>query len=179
MKKKITQMNRRNGEQLLLFKIPTSNGSVQMCLSEVLKDKFVVFVDPKKYLKMWENSPYVAHQKYAIESKKEWLSNGKYSNIDKEMNNTFERPVHLIEIDAALKTKKYFKIPFSKYYYRFNSVGFQFKDGITRSMWLLINKAQFIPVVCFDKKSARLMSTFGKHGNDKVYTFDQLATLAA
>ncbi len=173
------KLNLRNAfsihqERTIVFEIPTKVGSVHMCFGESLEAKFIVLLNPKKYLEMWKSSLCFTHREIAWHSKEEWISSFKYQDIDEQMKNSKSKPVYLIEIGAAENVIKTFTIPILKIPLRKQLVSFVFKDGITRSTWLLVNNASFIPVVAYDERSAKIMCDYGGFMDSQVYQYRYL-----
>ena len=125
------------------------------------EERFVTVVDAKKFLHLWSLEPYNFNAELGKGTRKTWVADRKYPEAAKGFSHGISNPVPLANVvcnehqDQSITYKKrLFRRPeiVKIEEVRFSYVNFI--NGITRTIWLLANGAQYFPVECHSKNGA-------------------------
>ena len=132
----------------LVFAIPTNQKTVYMSLD--IEEKFTTFVlllDTQKFIRAWRVSQDDGYFKgYNTGDPELWRKDRKFHYAEQGFSLGLVNPVPLADISATG---------------RFPNCNISFVDGVTRTIWLLANQAEYFPV------SVRNL--------DEAYAFQQIA----
>jgi hypothetical protein len=145
-------------------------------------ERCVVVVDAKKFLRLWRNNPYKKHSDISKGNIETWQNDSKYHYAVEGFSHGINNPVPVAEIvyqehtnSTPVYRRKYLIL---KELVKVEEVIFDyvvFRNGITRTIWLLVNGAEYFPVECPIKSAGRLAEIASYAGNE-YRTVEQLTT---
>lgn len=119
-----------------------------------LNDKrFVVIVDSVKFLELWRNEPYPQDRKLNFGDETIWKNDRKFKDAENGFSFGIGYPVPLANIVCYNNEKN-------------NQPYIAINDGITRTIWLLANKAKSFPIECHSIEEAKLVASFASINNE-------------
>ncbi|WP_063662584.1 plasmid fertility inhibition factor family protein [Aliivibrio fischeri] len=120
----------------------------------------IVKVCPDKFRLYWKKEPYPLEPTLIFGGEKEWREDYKFGRAERGFSFGKNNPVPLPRIIASSKS---ISIPIKERKFFFSKVvGYReevlldyvgIENGITRIIWLLANGADYIPILCNEKKS--------------------------
>lgn len=165
-----------------VFRIPTKNGDAFMRVSRSNyrnEIRAVVVVDAQKFLALWRR-PGSSHDDIAHLSPDTWPSDYKFKDAVEGFSHGEVNPVplalvHCYEEDEPFKvfklglfnTWKHVRTDIRK------RITVSFTNGITRTIWLLVEGAESFPVEC-DLKSADLLQALAGIPGERYQTVESL-----
>jgi hypothetical protein len=171
------------GNQFIVFTVPLPNRTPVFMSKKVTKynESGVVIVDSEQFLELWRNEPCSIHSVEANGTPQTWPNDRKYGHAEKGFSYGYDNPVPLAYIshDTATRTMVSYKfILFWKkvFHEQFHWVGF--RDGITRTIWLLAHGCKAFPIEC-EMPGARELHRVAAAPNTHFYTISELADVAS
>ncbi|WP_448213474.1 plasmid fertility inhibition factor family protein [Colwellia sp. MEBiC06753] len=140
----------------------------------------VVLVNSENFLQLWRNEPWSIHDEERMGNKHTWPNDRKYPNAVKVFSHGEESPVPLAEVGADIHDEV--KTIYQRKWLLFNvKIGVErqrtpfvsFNDGITRTLWLMVNGAEYFLVKC-DVPSALVLAQYAGVDTDAYITVDDL-----
>ncbi|ENM5767374.1 hypothetical protein V4V57_003097 [Vibrio mimicus] len=126
----------------------------------------VVKVCPNKFRMYWQREPYPLEPNLVFGGEREWRQDYKFGQAERGFSFGKTNPVPLPRLVATSKVETvpikdtgflFRKVIGHKEVEQLHYVGLD--NGITRTIWLLANSAEFIPVLC-NKKQADILKQF-------------------
>ena len=143
-------------------------------------DRCVVMVNSNAFLNLWRNEPYSIHSEISMGNVSTWKNDYKYHYAVDGFSQGFSNPVPLASIVCQRYIEEipiYRKKLFFKKLVRIeeNTVSYvSFINGITRTIWLLVNDAKCFPVECSNKVEAEQLALLAGHDGINHKTVKQL-----
>lgn len=188
MIKNITDIIHCKAGNKIIFEIPISND--RMVYMSVEKSNYcndercVVLVESNKFLELWRNEPYSIHREQSMGNPTTWPHDYKYGQAIRGFSFGIENPVPLADVTCGEVTKSH-PIYKRKLLLFKKLIGVRkelieyvaFTNGITRTIWLLANKAPFFPVECNVKNGSERLASAGGLVTKSFYTVEELFQL--
>lgn len=146
-----------------VFRIPTSGNDVFMRVSRTFaenENRFVVEVDSQRFLSLWRNTRDENHKKIARGTIADWYKDERFNDAKAGFSKGENDPVPLAEVSIFTIDKK--------------TAGISISCGVTRTIYLLSQKATMFPVECGDIKEARLIQQFAGLENGRFKSVAEL-----
>jgi hypothetical protein len=115
------------------------------------KQNGVVIVDSGRFLDLWRKDTYSGHQELSHGSPQTWINDRKYPEQEKYFSYGRDNPVPLALVLCQIGTKPVgvHKLLFlARGEHKEKARYVTFRDGITRTIWLLTNGCKAFPVEC-------------------------------
>ena len=141
-------------DKIAVFTIDLEDGkqvymSVQADIYE--SDRHVVVVDAERLIALWQNDPAGQERQLSYGNRASWKGDYKYSYAETGFAQGFDNPVPLANVSCLKKcTGPEEKLRFYV----------AFRDGITRTIWLLAHGAKSIPLECDNEEEARRLVSY-------------------
>lgn len=152
-----------------IFHIPLPNRSpVFMSLPPCdVEDssRSVVVVRARTFLTAWQANPNNIHAGIANGNPTMWIKDRKFQEAAKGFEPGIENPVPLAEVECSmhenLRGPSWFRF---LSYARDKQASVSFTNGVTRTIWLLVNGAESFPVECRSHSASLLAQHCGTDG---------------
>lgn len=143
----------------IIFEIPIKEGrQVYMQHSLEFDSKgFIIILDTKKFIKIWRKSKNDSRiPNYHIGDEKLWRTDYKFHSAEQGFEDGKKNPVPVTAgIDCIGK---------------FPNCNVSFNDGVTRTIWLLANGAEYFPIVVPDMDSAIIFQSNAGKDSCPIYS---------
>lgn len=169
----------------IIFEIPISNGrTVYMSVEKsnyCNDERCVVLVDSNKFLELWRKEPYSIHTQQSMGTPSTWPNDYKYGHAERGFSFGIDNPVPLADINCGEATKNHpiykRKFLFFRELIDVKKEQFEyaaFTNGITRTIWLLANRAPFFPMECWAKNGSERLALASGLIADSCFTVEEL-----
>lgn len=165
----------------IIFSVPLPNRppvhmSVQVS-GYSCENSGIVIVDAEKFLQLWHSEPCGHNRTLANGNSQTWPDDYKYQNAAKLFSNSHNSSVNLAQVYYRTGTRTAVSYKFlwfgrNEHQEQFHYI--DFKDGITRTIWLLANGCKAFPVEC-DMQEARELHQIAAAPGVTFHTVGELA----
>ncbi len=144
-------------------------------------ERYVVIVDSEKFLELWRSEPNSIHSEESMGNIQSWKNDRKYQDAVKGFSEGLENPVPVANIVCQEHLKK--TCIYEKKYFIFKKItGIEktiinyvaFTNGITRTLWLLVQGAKYFPVECSNEEDANRLAKAAGYGGNEFMTVENL-----
>lgn len=118
---------------------------------------FIIWVDRFRFESVWFKSSSTYAPELARGNEKAWRNDYKFHHAEHGFEVGIDNPVPL----AILSADKYFP-------------NISFIDGITRTIWLMANRAQYFPVFAYNKESAENIYNYIGIKGSRIFSNNEL-----
>lgn len=139
----------------------------------------VVIVDAEKFLQLWRSEPGGYNRVLANGNPQTWPEDNKYENIAKIFANSYNSPLELAYVYCRADTRTVVSYEFLWFGRTARQEQFHyidFKDGITRTIWLLATGCKAFPIEC-NTYEARELHKIAAAPETAFHTTGELAQL--
>lgn len=122
----------------------------------------------KKFLALWRSEPDSIHSDVSMGSAETWVNDRKYDDAVQGFSHGFKNSVPVADIVCQEYLEKNYI--YERKYFVFKKLirveetminYVAFTNGITRTIWLLVQGAKYFPVKCCSKDGANRLAGFG------------------